>query len=129
MQACKKENGRHAHALAIIVMAAFDEYEGEFFENKHPMCPGCANKVKRSFMGEKVVHQEAYKETTTKLSTRVVKFTETFDEKKDRMQRISAIFYMTQNQLYDKLYWTPLTTTTFSGGMRIGQTPPCSILD
>ena len=46
------------------------------------MCPGCADKVKKSFMGEKVVRREAYKETTTELSTRVVKFIETFDEKK-----------------------------------------------
>ena len=82
MQACKKENGRHACALVIIVTAAFDEYEGKFFDNEHPMCPECADKVKRSFMGEKVVRREAYKETTTELSTRVVKYTETFDEKK-----------------------------------------------
>ena len=49
MQACKKENGRHARALVVIVTAAFDEYEGEFFENEHPMCPGCADKIRKSF--------------------------------------------------------------------------------
>ena len=82
MQACKKENGRHARTLVVIVTAAFDEYEGETFDNKHPMCPGCADKIKRSFMGEKVVCREAYKEMTTELSTRVVKYTETYDKKK-----------------------------------------------
>ena len=55
MQACKKENGRHARTLVVIVMAAFDEYKGKTFDNEHPMCPGCADKIKRSFMGEKVV--------------------------------------------------------------------------
>ena len=55
MQACKKENGRHARTLVTIITAAFDEYEGEFFDNKHPMCPGCADKIKRSFMGESVM--------------------------------------------------------------------------
>ena len=102
-------------------MAAFDEYEGEFFENEHPMCPGCVDMIKKSFMGKKVVCREAYKETTTELSTRVVKL---LTRKKDRMQRISAIYYTMQDQLYNKLFWTPLTTAPSYGGMQIGRTLP-----
>ena len=65
----QKGERQHARALIIVVTAAFDEYEGDFFENEHPMCPECADKVKRSFLGEKVIRQEAYRETTTELST------------------------------------------------------------
>ena len=108
MQACKKVNGQHAHALVIIITMAFDEYEGEFFNNEHPMCPGCADKVKRSFLGEKVVHREAYKETTTELSTHVVKFTETFDKRKGQdAEDLCNILYDTSPALRRAILDTP----------------------
>ena len=73
MQACKKINGRFPQSLVTIITRFFDECEEEFVENSHPVCKECSDKIKRSFMGEKVLRREAYREMSTKLSTKQIK--------------------------------------------------------
>ena len=92
MQACKKINRRFPRSLVMIITQFFDECKEEFMENSHPVCKECADKVKRSFMGEKVLRKEAYREIGTKLSTKQVKFIETYDnERAERAETLCKI--------------------------------------
>ena len=108
MQACKKTNGQHACTLITIITATFNKYKEKFYKNKHPMCPECADKVKRSFLGEKVVCHKVYKETTTELSTCIVAFIETYNEKKGQdAEDLCNILYDTMPTLWKAILDTP----------------------
>ena len=108
MQACRKINGQFPRSLVMIITQFFDKCEEEFIENSHPVCKECSDKVKKSFMGEKVLWREAYRETGTKLSTKQVRFVETYDNKRaERAETLCEVLLMAKGAVRKAIFDTP----------------------
>ena len=108
MQACRKTNGRFPRSLVTIVTQFFNECEEEMMENSHPVCKECSDKVKRSFMGEKVLRREAYREMGTKLSTKQIKFAEMYDnERAERAETLCKVLLTAKGAVRKAIFNTP----------------------
>ena len=77
-------------------------------ESNHPVCKECSDKVKQSFMGEKVLWREAYREMGTKLSTKQVKYIETYDnERAERAETLCEVLLTAKGAVRKAIFDTP----------------------